>query len=260
MRGDFATYGVTNKRPRARHVRPRALPNGLDVRAASASAQIYQILAADIVSTRRKPGRLIIEKDLSAAFGVSRTPVREAILRLEAENLVEIVPQSGTFVARIPLAALPEAIVIRRALEEVSVRAAAKRATAAHFAVLQVNLRQQEERVAADDSDGFHEADKAFHAAIAEAAGYPGIWPLIQQVKVKVDRFCHLTLPEPGRMDRLVNEHRAIADAIEARDGDRAVAALDVHMAGLRADLRELPKLDPDYFVGELPEGFDEAE
>lgn len=239
------------RRPRARNAQPSVMRPGPTNVSNSASALIYQTLRREIISLQRKPGEPIIEKEIGSTFGVSRTPIREAILRLAAEQLVEIVPQSGTFVARIPLSALPEAIVIRRALEEVAVRTAAQMASRSQIAGLEANLERQREAVEAGDQDGFHEADEAFHAALAEAAGYPGIWMVVQQVKVQVDRYRHLTLPQPGRMERLVSEHSAIARAIRDHDADRAVSCLDAHLDGLEAGLEIFPDLNPNYFFGD---------
>jgi DNA-binding GntR family transcriptional regulator len=215
------------------------------------SAIIYQTLRREIVSMQRKPGEPIVEKEISQIFGVSRTPVREAILRLAAENLIEIAPQSGTFVGRIPLDGLSEAMVIRKALESVTVRGAAEKATRSQIAGLQAILERQREAVEADDQDGFYNADEAFHATIAEVAGYQGIWTFIQQVKVQVDRYRHLTLPQPGRMPLLIKEHAAIIEAIGAHHGDKAVAALDAHLGGLEAGLDIFPDLNPNYFFSE---------
>ena len=83
-------------------------------------------------------------------------------------------------------------------------------------------------------------ADEAFHAAIAEIAGHPGIWALIQQVKLQVDRYRRLTLPVPGRMRLVLDEHRAIVAAIEARDGAGAAAAMSVHLDGLSASIGDV--------------------
>src|SRR6478609_451011 len=95
---------------------------------ASAWRLVYQNLREDIVSLRLKPGDPISEKEVAGRYGVSRTPVREAIQRLADERLVEIFPQSGTFVARIPYDDLPEAMIIRKALETASVRLATEKA------------------------------------------------------------------------------------------------------------------------------------
>ena len=98
-------------------------------RTATASARIYSELRSELVSLQRRPGEVISEAGIALSYGVSRTPVREAILKLADEGLLEIFPQSGIFVSRIPVAALPEAIIIRKALEETTARLAAERAT-----------------------------------------------------------------------------------------------------------------------------------
>ena len=98
---------------------------------------------------------------------------------------------------------------------------------------------------------GEHLADEEFHAAIAQIAGYPSSWPLVLRVKVQVDRYCHLTLPQPGRMARLLKEHAAIVNAIAAHDAPRATAALDEHLDRLMAGLLLAPDFDPNYFIGD---------
>jgi DNA-binding GntR family transcriptional regulator len=218
-------------------------------RGATISAAIYRELRNEIVSMVRRPGDVIAEKDIARQYGVSRTPVREALLRLADEELVDIFPQVGTFVSRIAMAALPEALVIRKALEEAAVRYAAMRATASHILRFEVTLAQQREADAVGDFDGFHQADESFHALIAEAAGYPRFWTITQQVKVQVDRCRRLTLPAPGRMSRAIAEHQEIADAIIARDPDRAVRGVAAHIDGLGSGIADLRKMNPRYFV-----------
>ena len=217
-------------------------------RGVSAAAAIYADLRAELVSLRRLPGEPLSESQISLAHGVSRTPVREAILRLAAEGLVEIFPQSGTFVSRIPLAALPEAIIIRKSLEETTAKLAAERVTASQILGLWSLIERQAEASSAEEQEAFHRADEDFHGALAEAAGYPGIWAFVQQVKSHVDRYRRLTLPQQGRMARARREHIAIAEGVEAHDPGRAVAAMAAHLDGLMSDIPEIQKLNPDYF------------
>jgi len=218
-------------------------------RGASVAATIYRDLRDAIVSLRRAPGEPVVEKQIAEAYGVSRTPVREAVLKLADEGLIEIFPQSGTFVARIPLSTLPEAIAIRRALEEATVRYAAERATRSQIANLRANLELQHEREAAGDREGFHDADEAFHALLAETAGYPGFWTVTQQVKVQVDRYRHLTLPVAGRIGKAIAEHEAIVEAIAAHDPDRAARALTGHLDDLQLAIGDAQRANPLYFT-----------
>ncbi len=217
-------------------------------RAATAASRIYSDLRIELVSLRRAPGEAISEAEIALSYGVSRTPVREAILKLSDEGLLEIFPQSGIFVARIPVAALPEAIIIRKALEETTARLAAERATASQILVLRSILERQREADAAGDRDAFHQADETFHATIADVAGHPGIWRLIQQVKVHVDRYRRLTLPQVGRIGRKISEHETILRAIEVHDPDGAGAAMQIHLERLLKDISAIQSVNPEFF------------
>lgn len=217
-------------------------------RAATAASKIYNDLRIELVSLQRRPGEVISEAQIALSYGVSRTPVREAILKLSDEGLLEIYPQSGIFVSRIPLAALPEAIIIRKALEETTARMAAERATPSQILALQSILERQREASAAGDSDTFHQADETFHATVADVAGYPGIWKYIQQVKIHVDRYRRLTLPQRGRMPKVIAEHEAILTAIEAHDAEGARQAMETHLENLLENISTTRHINPEYF------------
>ena len=217
-------------------------------RAATAASRIYSDLRVELVSLQRRPGEVISEAQIALSYGVSRTPVREAILKLSDEGLLEIYPQSGIFVSRIPVAALPEAIIIRKALEETTARLAAERATSSQILALQSILERQREASSAGDSDTFHQADEMFHATVADVAGYPGIWKYIQQVKVHVDRYRRLTLPQSGRMAQVIAEHEVILAAIERHDPEGARAAMGAHLERLLGDISATQHTNPEFF------------
>jgi len=217
-------------------------------RTATAASRIYSDLRNELVSLQRRPGEVISEAQIAHSFGVSRTPVREAILKLSDEGLLEIYPQSGIFVSRVPLHALPEAIIIRKALEETTARLAAERATPSQILALRSVLERQREALAAGDSDAFHQADELFHATVAEVAGYPGIWKYIQQVKVHVDRYRRLTLPQSGRIPKVIAEHEAVLVAIEAHDPERARHAMEAHLESLLDNIATTQHINPEFF------------
>jgi DNA-binding GntR family transcriptional regulator len=216
---------------------------------ATASSIIEGELRQAIIAMRLAPGEALNEKAIAARFGVSRTPVREAILSLKDDGLVEIFPQSGTFVARIPLELIPEAVVIRKALECMAAEEAAQRRDESALAKLRAAVLDQQQAAKAGDQHRFHEADEAFHALISEAAGYPGIWRMAQSVKAQVDRCRRLTLPVPGRMAKVIAEHERIIAAIAAGDVAAARAALIAHLEAVLPDLSEMQRQNPDYFV-----------
>ena len=217
-------------------------------RGTSASSMIYADLRAQLLSLERRPGEAISEAEIALSYGVSRTPVREAILKLSDEGLLEIFPQSGIIVSRIPVAALPEAIIIRKALEETTARLAAERATSSQILGLRATLERQREAEAAKDSEAFHQADEAFHGTIAEIAGHPGIWKLIQQVKVHVDRYRRLTLPQRGRIALAISEHEAVVSAIETHHPQRAAAAMNHHLERLLDNITATQSINPEFF------------
>jgi DNA-binding GntR family transcriptional regulator len=146
------------------------------------------------------------------------------------------------------LAALPEALIIRKSLEETTAKLAAERATPSQILGLRSLIERQAEAISAEDQEAFHRADEDFHAALAKAAGYPGVWALVQQVKFHIDRCRRLANPQQGRMARARREHIAIAEGVEARDPVRAATAMAAHLDGLLGDIFEIQKLNPDYF------------
>ena len=101
---------------------------------------------------------------------------------------------------------------------------------------------------ASADRESFHQADEAFHATIADVAKYPGIWKLIQQVKIHVDRYRRLTLPQIGRMAQVIAEHEVIMSAIERHDVAGAGIAMGTHLERLLADLSATQNINPEFF------------
>ena len=110
------------------------------------------------------------------------------------------------------------------------------------------SVDRQQKLARQGDRNRFHDADDAFHAAIAEAAGHPDIWRLILQVKLQLDRYRRLTLPVPGRMSRVVDEHAVVVAAIAAHDPAAAGAAMAAHLDGLSASIRDVRDLNPKFF------------
>lgn len=213
---------------------------------------VYQKLRRAIVSLELAPATPISENVISGEMGVSRTPVREAILRLTREKLVEVVPKSGTFVARIPLSSLGEAIVVRKALEGVTVRAATAKATPSQILEFRAMIERQREIAAISDPEAFHKADEDFHAAFATIGNYPGIWDLVRQVKVQVDRYRRLTLPQAGRLEMIIQEHESVVDALANGDAELAVRNMEQHLDKLQLDIEVFRDLWPKYFIHDI--------
>jgi DNA-binding GntR family transcriptional regulator len=237
------------RKPRARNAPPSSADRKPSSPVAKNSQIVYKDLRRAIIAMTLPPGSPVVEKELTERYGISRTPVREAVLRLAEEKLVDVVPQSGTFVSRIPLSVLREAIAARRALEEVTVRAATRRATESQLMEMRALIQRQKEMAELGDEEAFHRADEDFHAAIAAAGRYPGIWDMIQNIRVQVERYRRLTLPQTGRMAMVVAEHAAVVDAIADRNPDLAVRRMNEHLNKLRLDITVFRDQWPDYFI-----------
>lgn len=215
----------------------------------TAAKMIYRTLQADIVAMRLLPGTPLNEKIFIEKFGVSRTPVREALIRLGEDGLVDILPQSGTFVARIPVDLIPESVVIRQALEGATAEHAARLATKENIEKLDELIDLQQFHAARDKLDLFHEADDSFHETIAEISGYPGIWQQLKLVKIQIDRARRMTVPVLGRIDQILNEHTRIRDAIANQDTQEAVIAMKQHLKAVLPDIDELRQSRPEFFI-----------
>ncbi|MGL4637920.1 MAG: GntR family transcriptional regulator [Beijerinckiaceae bacterium] len=234
--------------------RPIVLPRGAARRDApnvrvTASSVILKDIRDDILDVTLIPGTPLSEKTLTERYNVSRTPVREALIRLAEEGLVDIFPQSGTFVGRIPVDALPEAVVVRQALEGATISLVIERANDADFAHLDSLLARQEAMAKLNDQNGFHIEDESFHEALAVMSGHPGLWKITQTAKTQIDRCRRLTLPVPGRMMQVIGEHRIILSALKKRDKAASELAMREHLSAVLPDAVAIRQQFPNYFI-----------
>ncbi|MGL4240786.1 MAG: GntR family transcriptional regulator [Beijerinckiaceae bacterium] len=204
--------------------------------------QIYAALRDAIVRIQFRPGQLLSEKETAEALGASKTPVREAFIRLAGEGLVEVVPKSGTYVSRISVNRFIEARFIRLELEA----GAARRAAGRHGDFLSIVrldacMRQQVEAAEAEDYEAFFNLDEEFHRLVFELAGLSGVWRFLRQSQVDLNRIRHLKRRFGiRRIDRVISQHRAILEALKAGSSDMAEAAMRAHLGSLEGDLEEL--------------------
>jgi DNA-binding GntR family transcriptional regulator len=190
---------------------------------------IYATLRREITMLQKMPRERLSENELALRFGTSRTPVREALIRLVEEGLIEVWPQRGTFVSRISLRAVKRARFVREALEVAVVRYAAERGLAAEaLAQAEEALARQQGAVA--DPVQFTDADDSFHRALADGVRLGDIWAVVEREKAQFDRVRFLSLPNVTPVATLIAQHRAILDAIHAREPAAAEKAMRQHM------------------------------
>ncbi len=211
-------------------------------------AQVYSVLRESVIVGELPPGAPISENDLALRYGVSRTPVREAIIRLAEEDLVEVRPQRGTFVSRISVADVREMQFVRETLERASLRHAAERITPEAERALARILRDQVDAAAAGDTLGWFVTDEDFHRTLLEAAGHPKVWPIVGAAKAHLDRVRILSLPEASAFEDLHDEHERVLRHVIEGDTAAADRVMAAHLSRALDTLEHLERTRPDYF------------
>lgn len=212
--------------------------------------QIHRLLRGDILAAVLRPGEAMSEARMAVRFGVSRTPVREAFKRLVEEGFLMVVPQVGTFVAPIDLAAVHDSQFVRETLECRTVALAARHADAAGKAALEQNVRQQERDLAAGDRAAFFRHDEAFHAELAKLAGHPSVWSLIEGVKAQLDRVRCLSLDSAAWPNMILTQHREIMHCVITGDEVGAEAAMRAHLRTVFDAIETIARDQVDAFAG----------
>lgn len=212
------------------------------------SARVFALLRDAIVAAELEPGQRLSENELAARLGVSRTPVREALQRLSDDGLVHVVPQLGSFVARIHLQAVHDAQFVRESLECAAVRLAAERATAADLRELELILARQREAGAAGDHAAFYALDDAFHSSLCGFSGHEGAWRVTQRVNHHLNRVRRLSLPEPDYLPEMIHDHQGVVEALRRRDPDEAERQLRAHLGHTLSGLPGIRSRRPELF------------
>lgn len=181
---------------------------------------VFETLRDAIITGQLKPGERLMEVQLAEELGVSRTPVREAIRKLELEGLVVMVPRKGAYVADISTKDVAEVFEIRAALESLAAGLAAERITQEELEELHRIL--ETESTENLDLETLIEVDTAFHEVIYKASRNERLVQIISNLREQIQRFRSITLAKPGRMKDVLKEHKQIVEAIS--QGDVALA------------------------------------
>lgn len=220
-------------------------------RRVSVTVQVHALLRQRILRLQLKPGEALSEKELSVLLGVSRTPVREAFIRLSEEGLVDIFPQRGTLVSPIRMDEIKEAQFLRDILETAVVRRAAQDIDEASLALLKANLQRQEVSLKQKDYFEFMELDEEFHRILCQSISLPRAWRVIHAVKGQLDRVRFMGLPQPGHADLMVQQHSAIFNAIQAGDADLAETEMRTHLRAIWGSIELMTNENSAFFETE---------
>ena len=197
---------------------------------------VTDALRQAIVTLDLSPGEVIDKGAICDRLGVSRFPVSEALARLQAEGLVDILPQRGSIVSLIKIADVLEYMLIRKALEAEAVRVVTGNHSDELIDTLQRNMSYQRAAVEIDDSFGFHERDIEFHDIIFGEMSFSKVKAVIENTRANLDRARRLILT-PRRLSVTLEEHQRVLDGIIANDPVRASAAMRAHVDSVMAEL-----------------------
>lgn len=225
------------------------IPFRLD-RSRNASTQVFEHLRELITTLALLPGEALQRNDLADYYGLSSTPIRDALTRLSDERLVDIRPQQATLVRAVDLQSARQAQLLRLSLELEIAGQLAEHVTPQLIGALNALILQQEFALSQGDFGAFARADMAFHRQMFAAANVEVLWQWVRQQSGNLDRLRCMHLPIEGKAARVVVEHTSLVAAIAAGDSEQAMDCVRQHLSGTLSQIDSLRKQYPDYLDG----------
>lgn len=203
----------------------------------------------NIVRLELVPGSMVSENELAAEMGLSRTPVREALIELSKAKIVEIYPQRGSSISLIDCNIVEEARFMRQVLECAVVELCCGRTDAPELQKLQENLRLQQfyQQAGQSYTEMLMELDNHFHALLFEMAGKPQVYKLMENISLHAERVRSLALSEI-KDEKIVEDHQLLLQAITDNEPEQAVALMKKHLNRHNIDAKAIRETYPDYF------------
>lgn len=215
----------------------------------SVREQAYKTLRNEIVSMELKPGTVISTQDIATRLDISRTPVREAFIRLQGESLLEISPQKATVVSRIDFNRVYQERFIREALEVENMRSFAQIASYETIEAMRRNISEQYRALEAEDYARYLELDNSFHQLEFVDTNAELAASLIRQMNGHYDRVRLISSRGEGVADIIMKEHERLVEYVFKKDVDAAVGLLQKHIRELQSYQDTLLEQWKDYFV-----------
>lgn len=210
--------------------------------------QVYQALREAILNLKLKPGTPIGENWICQQCGVSRTPAREALIRLTQDELILVFPQHGSFVSPIRLKKVIESSFIREALEISILKMAAAVWTPADTVAVSAILERQRQHAANNDHQTFFNEDQNFHHYFAQVAGAEGMSTVINDTATHLARIRRLTHPIEGRMEQAISDHEHILNEMAAGNVEGSIKELSLHLSQVFRTFSLVAEQQPEYF------------
>lgn len=219
--------------------------SGLD-RTRQISPQIVEYLRERILALELAPGTPLSRLELQKQFGLSQTPVRDALMRLEEEGLVTVYPQYATLVSKINIDLARQSHFLRRAVEQEIVFQLASKSNRRLIERLTEANSRLKLLIESDEYGEFLRYDRDFHYILYEEAGLEDIWPVVRRHSGHIDRLRRLNLPNVGKK-RVVDNHDLIIEGLAAGDSGRAEEAMRTHLSGTLSMVDSIAERYPDY-------------
>jgi DNA-binding GntR family transcriptional regulator len=207
---------------------------------------VYDELRRRVLTLELPPGAALSENELAAELGVSRTPVRESLILLSQEGLVQVFAKVGSFVSRVDPDRVADAQFLREAVELASLADVPAEPDAAAVADLRENIALQ--HVAADDVEQFFRLDESFHHGLLRLAGHERVWPTVVAAKGHLDRARRLGLGETSTRV-FIDQHADVLDALLEGRREDARALMREHLRRVFADIQRVRERSPDLFA-----------
>jgi DNA-binding GntR family transcriptional regulator len=208
---------------------------------------VYNTLRRRILTLELPPGAALSENELAAELGVSRTPVRESLILLTEEGLVQVFPQVGTFVSRVDANKVADAQFIRESIELASLADMPDDPDPQLVVELRTNLERQH---APDiEIEEFFALDEQFHQGLLGLSGHASVWPTVVAAKGHLDRARRLGLQANESTLRFADEHAAVLDAVLTADLVLARDRMRTHLRSVFGDIEKIRKRSPELFA-----------
>ena len=191
---------------------------------------VFNTLRQAILTGELKPGERLMEIHLANRLGVSRTPIREAIRKLELEGLVTMIPRRGAEVAQITEKSMKDVLEVRRTLDALSAELACERISAEEEEALKKACLNFEAAVKTKDTKAIAKADVAIHDIIAAATGNQRLIQLINNLAEQMYRYRFEYIKDASQHERIIEEHRIIYESILKKDKEAAAEMAKIHI------------------------------
>ncbi|MBJ9987389.1 MULTISPECIES: GntR family transcriptional regulator [unclassified Paenibacillus] len=215
----------------------------------STRAYSYNLLRERILHLELEPGTKISEKEIADELNVSRTPVREAFMKLAEEELLDIIPQSGTIVSRINLKHVEEGRFIREKLEKEIVALACDQLDKDARFMIEANIAMQDVCAGQNNFYRLFELDEEYHQILFDATGKQRTWKMLQQLNIHFNRLRLLRLSKDSNWENIIRQHKEIYQLIIQQDKEHAMKVMEQHLRLVVVEQDFLKEKYPHYFI-----------